>query len=347
MPDLRSRFDELLRRLGEISDLGRASSLLELGRGDEDAAARRAAHGRSSGRRSRASRTSSPRRPSSASSSRSCGSSRRRASRNRSRRASSGSRAATTRRRAASRASCEAEMTRAGSLGYRAWLEARDAGDFEIFASASRAADSRSPTSTSHATSRTTTPTTSCSTTTSPACGRPRSRPSSPGSRTRSCRSSPGIGEPVDDSCLHGDFAARTAARTSPSRCSRGGGWTTSRGASTTPSTRSPPRSRRRHPHHGALPARQPSGILSCLHEFGHGLYERQVDEQYARTPLAAGASSAFHESQSRLWENIVGPPALDVALLLSAIPGDIPGAARGRAARGVPSRAQQASRRA
>jgi carboxypeptidase Taq len=49
------------------------------------------------------------------------------------------------------------------------------------------------------------------------------------------------------------------------------------------------------------------AGILSCLHEFGHGLYERQVDERYARTPLQSGASSAWHESQSRLWENVVG----------------------------------------
>ncbi len=48
-------------------------------------------------------------------------------------------------------------------------------------------------------------------------------------------------------------------------------------------------------------------GLLSCLHEFGHGLYERQVDPRYFRTPLATGASSAFHESQSRLWENVVG----------------------------------------
>jgi carboxypeptidase Taq len=48
-------------------------------------------------------------------------------------------------------------------------------------------------------------------------------------------------------------------------------------------------------------------GILSCLHEFGHGLYERQVDPSFARTSLADGVSSAFHESQSRLWENLVG----------------------------------------
>jgi carboxypeptidase Taq len=48
-------------------------------------------------------------------------------------------------------------------------------------------------------------------------------------------------------------------------------------------------------------------GVLSCLHEFGHGVYERNVDQRFARTPLAEGVSSAFHESQSRLWENLVG----------------------------------------
>ena len=48
-------------------------------------------------------------------------------------------------------------------------------------------------------------------------------------------------------------------------------------------------------------------GISTCLHEFGHGLYERQVGDELARTPLAHGASAALHESQSRLWENLVG----------------------------------------
>jgi carboxypeptidase Taq len=48
-------------------------------------------------------------------------------------------------------------------------------------------------------------------------------------------------------------------------------------------------------------------GILSCMHEFGHGIYERQVDPVYTRTPLASGCSYAFHESQSRMWENLVG----------------------------------------
>jgi carboxypeptidase Taq len=47
--------------------------------------------------------------------------------------------------------------------------------------------------------------------------------------------------------------------------------------------------------------------LYSALHEFGHGLYEHQVDPALERTPLGAGASSAWHEAQSRLWENMVG----------------------------------------
>ena len=47
--------------------------------------------------------------------------------------------------------------------------------------------------------------------------------------------------------------------------------------------------------------------LYSALHEFGHGLYEHNVDPALARTLLAGGASSAWHESQSRLLENMVG----------------------------------------
>jgi carboxypeptidase Taq len=43
------------------------------------------------------------------------------------------------------------------------------------------------------------------------------------------------------------------------------------------------------------------------MHECGHGLYEWGVNPAFERTPLAAGASSTLHESQSRLWENVVG----------------------------------------
>lgn len=47
--------------------------------------------------------------------------------------------------------------------------------------------------------------------------------------------------------------------------------------------------------------------VLSGLHEFGHGLYEAQIDASLARTPLGRGTSMAVHESQSRLWEIFVG----------------------------------------
>jgi carboxypeptidase Taq len=47
--------------------------------------------------------------------------------------------------------------------------------------------------------------------------------------------------------------------------------------------------------------------LYAALHEFGHGLYERGVDPALERTTLAEGASGALHESQSLLWENLVG----------------------------------------
>jgi carboxypeptidase Taq len=47
--------------------------------------------------------------------------------------------------------------------------------------------------------------------------------------------------------------------------------------------------------------------LFSTLHETGHALYEQGIDPQLERTPLARGTSSGMHESQSRLWENIVG----------------------------------------
>jgi carboxypeptidase Taq len=48
-------------------------------------------------------------------------------------------------------------------------------------------------------------------------------------------------------------------------------------------------------------------GLFGTMHEFGHGLYERQVDPALERSPLARGVSLGLHESQSRMWENLVG----------------------------------------
>lgn len=47
--------------------------------------------------------------------------------------------------------------------------------------------------------------------------------------------------------------------------------------------------------------------IYSVIHEYGHALYELQVDERFIATPLASGVSMGVHESQSRFWENIIG----------------------------------------
>ena len=49
------------------------------------------------------------------------------------------------------------------------------------------------------------------------------------------------------------------------------------------------------------------NALFTAMHEVGHGLYEWGVSRTLERTPLAMGASSTLHESQSRLWENIVG----------------------------------------
>jgi carboxypeptidase Taq len=49
------------------------------------------------------------------------------------------------------------------------------------------------------------------------------------------------------------------------------------------------------------------TSLFSTMHEFGHGIYEYDVDPSFARTPLGGGTSSAIHESQSRTWENLVG----------------------------------------
>jgi carboxypeptidase Taq len=51
----------------------------------------------------------------------------------------------------------------------------------------------------------------------------------------------------------------------------------------------------------------QLESVLAALHEFGHGLYERQIDPGLARTNLGSGTSMSMHESQSKLWENHVG----------------------------------------
>jgi carboxypeptidase Taq len=47
--------------------------------------------------------------------------------------------------------------------------------------------------------------------------------------------------------------------------------------------------------------------LFSTIHEMGHALYEQGINPEFEGTPLAGGTSSGIHESQSRLWENMVG----------------------------------------
>jgi carboxypeptidase Taq len=199
-----------------------------------------------------------------------------------------------------------AELTRSGSLGYAAWLEARDARDFELL----RPHLERRLALTHEYV----------------ACHEPFDDPydvllddHEPGMRTADVAAIfarlkaeliplvAGITAPVDASCLHGEFSPERQRELSLEILYR---WGMDDQAWRLDDTV--------HPFTSSISGADIrvtadfdksglAGILSCLHEFGHGLYDRQVDERYSRTPLQEGASSSFHESQSRLWENIVG----------------------------------------
>ncbi len=54
-------------------------------------------------------------------------------------------------------------------------------------------------------------------------------------------------------------------------------------------------------------PDRLATALFGTMHECGHALYDQGISPALRRTPLAAGASMAIHESQSRFWENLVG----------------------------------------
>ena len=69
---------------------------------------------------------------------------------------------------------------------------------------------------------------------------------------------------------------------------------------------------------------------FGSLHEFGHGLYEAGIPARLSRSPLGSPVSLGVHESQSRLWENLVGRSRA-VLRLGAAAPR---GAAAGRARR-------------
>ena len=49
------------------------------------------------------------------------------------------------------------------------------------------------------------------------------------------------------------------------------------------------------------------SSLYSILHEAGHGMYEQGLPSEEFGLPLGEAASLGIHESQSRMWENLVG----------------------------------------
>ncbi len=50
-----------------------------------------------------------------------------------------------------------------------------------------------------------------------------------------------------------------------------------------------------------------PSAVFAIFHESGHAMYGQGISPTLERTTLAGGAGLGVHESQSRMWENLVG----------------------------------------
>ncbi|RKP56954.1 carboxypeptidase M32 [Cohnella endophytica] len=55
------------------------------------------------------------------------------------------------------------------------------------------------------------------------------------------------------------------------------------------------------------LPNDLTSALFGTIHEGGHALYEQNIMPELAETTLCTGTSMGIHESQSRLWENMIG----------------------------------------
>jgi carboxypeptidase Taq len=70
--------------------------------------------------------------------------------------------------------------------------------------------------------------------------------------------------------------------------------------------------------------------FYSAIHEFGHGLYEAGVDRRLFRTTLDDPVSLAVHESQSRMWENVIGRSRPFCAWLHPRLADVLPGAVEG-----------------
>ena len=68
------------------------------------------------------------------------------------------------------------------------------------------------------------------------------------------------------------------------------------------------------------------SNIYSVLHEAGHGIFEQHCAPELARSVLSRDISLSLHESQSRLWENMVGRSFSVTAKIYEMLKREFPG---------------------
>jgi len=104
-------------------------------------------------------------------------------------------------------------------------------------------------------------------------------------------------------------------------------GSTTSPGGSIRPSTRlrAAP-ARRTSASRLATSRRISTACFATMHECGHGLYEAPGRSLARRSPLSHGTSLGMHESQSRMWENLVGRSDPFWRTSSAQPPGTVPG---------------------
>jgi carboxypeptidase Taq len=68
------------------------------------------------------------------------------------------------------------------------------------------------------------------------------------------------------------------------------------------------------------------SSFFSVIHEGGHSLYELNTADELVGSPLGTGASMGIHESQSRLFENMIGRSRAFIELIHPAMAELFPG---------------------
>jgi carboxypeptidase Taq len=82
--------------------------------------------------------------------------------------------------------------------------------------------------------------------------------------------------------------------------------------------------------------------LFSTVHEAGHAMYEQGISADFDGTPLGHGVSAGVHESQSRLWENVVARSRGFLGAFLPAAAASLSGAIVRCFFGRVPSRHQQ-----